>query len=45
MVLETAVNGHADAIVTYNIRDFLIAANRFQLRVLRPSELLTEIRP
>lgn len=44
MVLETAINGRADALVTYNVRDFLPAAGRFGLRVLRPSELLREIR-
>jgi putative PIN family toxin of toxin-antitoxin system len=42
MVLETAINGRADALVTYNIRDFLPAANRFGLRVLRPGELFKE---
>lgn len=42
MVLETAINGQADALVTYNIRDFLPAANRFGLRVLRPGELFKE---
>lgn len=44
MVLETAINGRADALVTYNVRDFLPAAGRFGLRVLRPGELLKEIR-
>ena len=44
MVLETAINGRADALVTYNVRDFLPAASRFGLRVLRPGELLKEIR-
>ncbi|MHB1642299.1 MAG: putative toxin-antitoxin system toxin component, PIN family [Acidithiobacillus sp.] len=44
MVLEAAVNGRADALVTYNIRDFLQAAGRFGLRVLLPGELLTEVR-
>ena len=44
MVLEAAVNGRADALVTYNVRDFAPAAGRFGLRVLRPGELLAEIR-
>jgi putative PIN family toxin of toxin-antitoxin system len=44
MVLEAAINGHADALVTYNVRDFLPAANQFGLRVIRPGELLKEIR-
>ena len=30
MVLDAAVNGGADAIVTFNVRDFLPGANRFQ---------------
>lgn len=45
MVLEAAVNGRASALVTYNVRDFLPAASKFGLRVLRPGELLAEIRP
>lgn len=44
MVLETAINGRADALVTYNLRDFMPAAGQFGLRVLRPGELLKEIR-
>ena len=44
MVLEAAVNGHADALVTHNVKDFAKAAPRFGLRVLRPGELLKEIR-
>jgi putative PIN family toxin of toxin-antitoxin system len=44
MVLETAVNGHADALVTHNVRDFVKAADKFGLRVLRPGELLMEMR-
>jgi putative PIN family toxin of toxin-antitoxin system len=44
MVLETALNGRADALVTHNVRDFASAAKGFGLRVLRPGELLKEIR-
>ena len=44
MVLETAVNGRADALVTHNIKDFVAAAPRFGLRVLKPGDLLKEIR-
>lgn len=40
MVLETAVNGHADAIVTFNQRDFNPVAARFGCRVVRPGEFL-----
>lgn len=44
MVLEAAVNGRADMIVTHNVKDFSIAARRFGLRVLRPGELMQEMR-
>jgi putative PIN family toxin of toxin-antitoxin system len=40
MVLETAVNGQAHAIVTFNQRDFNPAAARFGCRVMRPGEFL-----
>lgn len=36
MVLEAAVNGQADWIVTYNVRDFAAAAKRFKLNVGGP---------
>jgi predicted nucleic acid-binding protein len=42
-VLEAAVNGQADALVTHNVRDFRNAAPRFGLRVLLPRELLKEL--
>jgi putative PIN family toxin of toxin-antitoxin system len=45
MVLETALNGQADALVTHNVRDFAGAATKFGLRILRPGALLKEIRP
>jgi len=38
MVLEAAVNGQADAIVTFNIRDFAQAAARFGIEILSPGE-------
>lgn len=40
MVLETAVNGQAHAIVTFNERDFNPVAARFGCRVMRPGEFL-----
>lgn len=43
MVLETAVNGGADALVTYNQRDFA-PASRFGLMIARPLEILERIR-
>lgn len=44
MVLETAVNGRADALVTYNRRDFAVAASRFDVPVVSPAELLEGFR-
>jgi putative PIN family toxin of toxin-antitoxin system len=43
MVLEAAINGGADALITYNVRDFMPAAEKFGLRVMRPGELLREL--
>src|SRR6266852_1016615 len=40
MVLETAINGRADAIVTFNDRDFRPVATRFRCSVLRPGEVI-----
>lgn len=39
MVLEAAIQGSADALVTYNVADFA-PASRFEIPVLRPAELL-----
>ncbi|MBN9220508.1 MAG: putative toxin-antitoxin system toxin component, PIN family [Mesorhizobium sp.] len=44
MVLEAAINGHADVLVTHNRRDFLVAANRFGVPVLDPAEFLKGFR-
>ncbi|MBV9703947.1 MAG: putative toxin-antitoxin system toxin component, PIN family [Methylobacteriaceae bacterium] len=44
MIFEAAANGRADALVTYNVRDFAAAAGKFGLRVLKPGELLRQIR-
>jgi len=38
MVLETAVNGGAEAIVTFNLNDFREAAPRFGLEAVSPGE-------
>lgn len=40
MVLETALNAHADALVTFNLKDFTHAAELFNLRLLPPSGCL-----
>ena len=44
MVLEAAVNGRADALVTFNIRDFGTAPSHFGLTVLLPWQALGRIR-
>ena len=43
MVLDAAVNGRADAIITHHLADFRLAAPRFGLIVLPPGELLKRI--
>lgn len=43
MVLETAVNGRAEAIVTYNRRDFAAVAGRFGVEVWLPSQALRNL--
>lgn len=40
MVLEAPVNGQADALVTFNIRDFGTAPSHFGLKVLLPRQAL-----
>lgn len=42
-VLEAAVNSGADAIITFNIRHFQIAATRFGVDVIRPGEAVRRI--
>lgn len=44
MVLEAAVNGRADALVTHNVRHFARASARFGVRTLTPGELLKDLR-
>ncbi len=44
MVLEAAINGQADALVTYNIKDFAEAGERFRVSVLRPGDLLKKVK-
>jgi putative PIN family toxin of toxin-antitoxin system len=45
MVLEAAVNGQADRLVTHTVRDFASAGVKFGLPVVRPGALLLELRP
>ena len=44
MVMETAVNGQADLLVTFNLRHFEQAASTFALQVLRPGDALNRLR-
>ena len=44
MVLETALNGAADALVTFNFGDFQPAAGRFGLKLLRPADFLSTLK-
>jgi putative PIN family toxin of toxin-antitoxin system len=43
MVLEAAVNGGVDAIVTFNVRGLVQPAVRFGISTLRPPEALTMV--
>ena len=43
MVLEAAVNGRADAIVTFNIRDYGAVPGEFGVEVLQPRDALRRI--
>lgn len=42
MVLESAINGYAYAIVTHNVRDFMPAAATFGIQVLTPGAIIRE---
>jgi predicted nucleic acid-binding protein len=44
MVLETAVNGDANALVTFNQVDFVVLKDRFDCRVILPQAALLELR-
>jgi putative PIN family toxin of toxin-antitoxin system len=44
MVLEAAANGRANALVTFNVRDYGTAAAQFGVEVLLPREAIGRIR-
>jgi len=44
MVLDAAVNGRAEAIVTFNVQDFVPEARQFRLLILTPAEALRHLR-
>jgi putative PIN family toxin of toxin-antitoxin system len=43
MVLEAAVNGRADVLVTFNLRDFVEAGERFGIAIARPADALRKV--
>jgi putative PIN family toxin of toxin-antitoxin system len=43
MVLEAAVNGRAEGIVTFNLRDFGAAAEQFGIRILSPGDAVRQL--
>jgi putative PIN family toxin of toxin-antitoxin system len=43
-VVETAVNGQADLLVSLNVRDFVPAAKLYPFRLVTPSQALQELR-
>ncbi len=44
MVLDAAVNGRADAVVTFNVRDFGTVPSRFAVELLLPREAIKRIK-
>jgi len=44
MVLEAAVNGRADILVTFNVRDFGLVPSRFGIEVMIPRDAIERIR-
>jgi predicted nucleic acid-binding protein len=44
MVLEAAVNGRADALVTFNLRDFGMVPARFGIELMMPREVIRRMK-
>jgi putative PIN family toxin of toxin-antitoxin system len=44
LVLETAINGYADVIATFNVADMATGAARFGIAIERPAAVLRRIR-
>lgn len=44
MVLELAVNGQADAIITFNVKDFGDAPEEFGIKLLTPGQFLHSLK-
>ena len=45
MVLEAAVNGRADGLVTFNLRDFGTVPAHFGVEIMLPREAIRRIKP
>lgn len=45
LVLEAAINGRADALVTFNVKDFRSVAGKFGIEVVNPADILRRLRP
>jgi predicted nucleic acid-binding protein len=43
LVLDAAINGHADAIVTFNDRDFGLAPRSFGIEIFSPKQVLRRL--
>ncbi len=43
IVLELAVNGGAESIVTFNMRDFGLAPEKFNINLMTPAQALRSI--
>jgi hypothetical protein len=44
LVVETAINGHADVVTTFNLKDMREAGARFRFQAQRPGPLVKRIR-
>ena len=44
MILDVAINGRADALITQNAKHFKTSGKRYGIHVLSPVELLTALR-
>ena len=40
LVLEAATNGHAEAIVTHNVRDFATVPRQFTIAIMTPGDIM-----
>jgi predicted nucleic acid-binding protein len=45
LVLEAAVNGRAEKLVTHNVREFSRVSKQFDLSVVTPQQFLQELPP